>query len=462
MSDIVVVLPGIMGSVLQKDGRDVWALSGSALVNGLKTLGNSVAGLMLSDDSAQAETLDDGIVAARIFPDTHLLPGLWKIDGYSDLTQAIANEFDIRPGRNYFEFPYDWRRDNRAAAHRLARLAPQWLSAWRQQSGNASAKLILIAHSMGGLVSRYFLEVLGGWRDARMLITFGTPYRGSLNALDALSNGTKKNLGPLTLVDLSGLVRSFTSTYQLLPVYPCYDAGEGRLERVGEATDIPNVDAARAKAALDFHNEIRLATERNEMEPAYRNGRYALHPIVGTYQPTRQIARRVGAALQMSNQYPDSNNTGDGTVPQDSATPIESQALTAQHHRVFVAEVHGSLQNSRPVHDHLLQVLAQRFNQDARFRDPPRTKNIALVVQDLYLAAAPIAIQVGCADERALLIVTVVDSITGREVRRVGVDGAGDSLRTVDCGQLPEGTYRVRATANDGGSATDVFVVMQA
>ena len=42
--------------------------------------------------------------------------------------------------------------------------------------------------SMGGLVSRYFLEVLEGWRDARALLTFGTPYRGSLNALDALAS----------------------------------------------------------------------------------------------------------------------------------------------------------------------------------------------------------------------------------------------------------------------------------
>jgi hypothetical protein len=27
MNDIVVVIPGILGSVLQKDGKDIWALS---------------------------------------------------------------------------------------------------------------------------------------------------------------------------------------------------------------------------------------------------------------------------------------------------------------------------------------------------------------------------------------------------------------------------------------------------
>ena len=31
MADVLVVIPGILGSVLQRNGEDVWALSGSAL-----------------------------------------------------------------------------------------------------------------------------------------------------------------------------------------------------------------------------------------------------------------------------------------------------------------------------------------------------------------------------------------------------------------------------------------------
>jgi hypothetical protein len=31
MRDIVVLLPGIMGSVLQKDGKDIWAISGQTI-----------------------------------------------------------------------------------------------------------------------------------------------------------------------------------------------------------------------------------------------------------------------------------------------------------------------------------------------------------------------------------------------------------------------------------------------
>lgn len=46
---------------------------------------------------------------------------------------------------------------------------------------------------MGGLVARYFLEYLEGWRDSSRLVTFGTPYRGSLNALNFLVHRVKKD-----------------------------------------------------------------------------------------------------------------------------------------------------------------------------------------------------------------------------------------------------------------------------
>ncbi len=460
MGDIIIVLPGLMGSVLRKKEHDVWALSGSALSNAFKTLGRSVNDLTLSGDSATAEVLDDAITADRIFPDTHLLPGLWKIDGYSTLVRSIHEEFNIRPRLNYFEFPYDWRRDNRSAANRLARLAPDWLKAWRQASGKRDAKLILIAHSMGGLVSRYFVEVLGGWRDTRMLITFGTPYRGSLTALNVLANGFRKSLGPLTIADMSTLVRSFTSIYQLLPIYPCYDSGNGELQRIAELTNIPNVNAGRAKAALDFHNEIRAAVEQNAKESGYLASRYTIHPIVGTYQPTWQIGRNTGTSVQMLERHPRADISGDGTVSQASATPLEPELLTKQHQNVFVNEVHGSLQNSRPMLDHVRELLAQGGVPSEAFRKST-TKAVSLSVDDLFFSNELVRVRVGCEDPKALLIVQVSEARSGRQVARAIVDGAGEGMQTVNCGRLTEGTYRVRVSGTDGGSVTDVFLVAQ-
>jgi hypothetical protein len=40
--DVVVCIPGVTGSILRKDGRDVWNISGSAIINALTTLGGSI------------------------------------------------------------------------------------------------------------------------------------------------------------------------------------------------------------------------------------------------------------------------------------------------------------------------------------------------------------------------------------------------------------------------------------
>src|SRR5436309_12067703 len=192
LRDIVIILPGILGSVLQKNGRDLWAISGQALGPALASLGGSLQDLQLQGDDPDIDDLGDGVEATRVMPDIHLIPGLWKIDGYSKLKNYLLTTFDARLGENLFDFPYDWRRDNRVAARKLQRDAEQWLHAWRQKSDNDKAQLILVGHSMGGLVSRHYLECLDGWRNTRALVTFGTPYRGSLKAVGTLANGLSK------------------------------------------------------------------------------------------------------------------------------------------------------------------------------------------------------------------------------------------------------------------------------
>ena len=225
MSDVVVLIPGILGSVLARDGKDVWAPTPGAIGRALWSLGGNVRDLELTSDPWEVDDLGDGVTAPRVMPDVHIIPGLWGIDGYSGISRMITERFDAVPGETYLELPYDWRRDNRVAARALRRLADEKLHAARQT--NPDAKLVLIGHSMGGLVARYFLECLDGWHDTRMLITFGTPHRGSLNAVDFLVNGFVKKLGPLKLADLTDLLRSLTSVYQLLPTYPCVDLGDG-------------------------------------------------------------------------------------------------------------------------------------------------------------------------------------------------------------------------------------------
>ena len=125
MPDVIVCIPGITGSVLRKDNRDIWNISGSAVLNALRTLGNDLQELKLESDPVDVDDVD-GITATSVIRDVHLIPGIWKIDGYTKLVDHIKDKFDVKENENLFEFPYDWRRDNRVHAHRLQRLRSDW------------------------------------------------------------------------------------------------------------------------------------------------------------------------------------------------------------------------------------------------------------------------------------------------------------------------------------------------
>lgn len=126
---------------------------------------------------------------------------------------------------------------------------------------------------MGGLVARHYLEVLNGWHDCRLLVTFGTPHRGSIQALNYLSNGHK-----IGLQDLTTLVRSFTSIYQLLPIYPVINAN-GANYRVAELPGLPYINQQRAQKALAFHREIEAAVEQHRTDAHYLRDGYQIRVL---------------------------------------------------------------------------------------------------------------------------------------------------------------------------------------
>jgi pimeloyl-ACP methyl ester carboxylesterase len=431
-------LPGILGSVLERDGRDVWAMSPGAAWRAIRSLGRSVNDLELDDDDPSLDDLGDGVTAPRLVPDLHLIPGLWSIDGYSHIRSSIFATFDVVEGQNWFDFPYDWRRDNRVAARHLAERAPEWLRAWRQRSGNNDAKLVLVGHSMGGLVARHYLEVLDGWRDTRMLVTFGTPYRGSLNALDFLCNGFKKKIGPIG-VDLTRLLRSLTSVYQLLPRYPVVDTGTGDLTRVAETRDLPGVDPARAAAALQFHHDIDAAVDAR---PA---SSYAIHPIVGILQPTYQSARLHDGSVRMVRSHSGVDGSGDGTVPRVSATPLE---LSDEGREIYAPDQHGSLQNGVGALTQLTGLLSARPTSTFR----AGLSGFGLEIDDLFAADEPVVAVVTSDDPTPVVDAVVVDVATGRAVLESQIEVDGDGAYRAEWAPLPPADYRLTVSATDPDS----------
>ena len=384
LKDLVIILPGITGTVLAKEGKDIWGASKEAFSQILGSKGGIIQQLKLEGEDALKgkETVEgtkaedyaygDGVQAARIVNDAKILAGMVKIlDGYSKTSKLITDNFEVtnseinqktfenvkgdiynddHPPANFYHFPYDWRRDNRINGRILNSLINKRLKAWRKHSGNPDAKVILMAHSMGGLISRYHLEVLGGWQDCKALFTFGTPYRGSLNSVNSLANGLKK-----AFVDLSDVMRSLPAAYQLLPIYPMLAVGNEN-KRIAEVADLPHIDQKMAQNALAFHREIESAVATNRKDSKYHE-QFATVPFVGVQQPTLQSATLKDGKIEVSRDLPrimqgknlDHLADGDGTVPQISAFPIEFSDNDVLEIVSFVAEKHGALQSQEDI-----------------------------------------------------------------------------------------------------------------
>ena len=452
--NLVILLPGISGSVLSKDGKEVWGTSTEAIWRVVTSGGDAIRDLAIKGiDDPFADDLGDGVTATRLVQDLHIIPGLWKIDGYTALVSRLKSSLDLQPGRNLFEFPYDWRRDNRVAARKLARSAKDWLDRWRQSSGAADAKLVLVGHSMGGLVSQYFLEVMGGWKDTRALVTFGTPYRGSLSALGYLANGFSKGVGPLK-VDLTSTLASFTGVYQLLPAFECVDRGKGKLERIGEIEGVSGVDPTRAKAALEFYREIKNSAEANDKDEGYRTGGYEIYPIVGLAQPTFQSVTLSGGKITLLRSSKGTDYSGDGTVPRFSATPLE---LSGSHREIYVAEQHGSLQNFDPALVNLVGVLTGQEIDLGQFTFAAET--LSLDLDDVYDANEVVLRATPSAETP--IQAKVYDAQSGALAQEIPLAPDGDAY--VARMQLPPGAYRAKVTAAFPGkpvTVTEAFLTV--
>lgn len=473
MRDLIVILPGILGSVLQKDGQDLWAVSGRSIWDALRNIDDFVQDLHIQQDDSEAMDLGDGVKPTRLVEDATIVPGFFKIDGYTQTAQMITQNFDVLEGdiyhdpwdkpANFYCFPYDWRRDNRASAKILQYYLERRLQCWRSTSGNPDARVILLAHSMGGLVARYYLEVLGGWRDARALFTFGTPYRGAMNAVNFLSNGYKK-----LFIDLTEALRSMTSVYQLLPIYEAVKIGD-RYHRVAEVEQLPNIDPTRARDALTFHREIEAAVTENLKDEAYRS-EFMTVPIVGIQQPTLQSAELVNGRLITSEALPAVLKNrpdlidGDGTVPQVSAIPLE---LSNSFNNSFIAEKHGALQTQKQVLEDLRERLASsQFNLQAVRASQGA---ISLALEDLYLVDEPIRLRarllgnVGLLETQLFAEIVSVSGDRNSIVQPLVQMESNDWELSID---LPAGLYRVVVATADANETIatpvhDLFEVVR-
>ena len=430
-TDLVVVLPGILGSTLRQDGQLVWAPSAGSALRAITTFGASLRRLQLPAGIGDQQP-GDGVEPAALMPDLHVLPGIWTaIKGYDKLLARLRRLGYCEPGPaappgNLLPVAYDWRLSCRYNAQRLGTIIEPALQRWRDQGGPyADAQLVFVCHSMGGLVARWYIEKCGGAEITRKLITLGTPYRGAARALDQLVNGAYPGLGPLR-VDLTQFARSMPSLHQLMPEYACIEQGDDLAKTT--AVTLPELDPAMVANAMRFHTDLQDA------ETGRPRSLEATHTIVGTTQATATTARLVSGRVELVDTYQNQDLAGDATVPIVAACRADVRMDSNTLRRV--PDKHGNLQRNAAALDEVEGILtASNIIVKA-------AKPVALRVDapDFALAGQAIAIHVTPAELTRQVIRLTVTSETGTpiEARRLRPSGG-----TITIDELAPGAYTI-------------------
>jgi pimeloyl-ACP methyl ester carboxylesterase len=250
----------------------------------------------------------------------------------------------MKQGWNTRAFWYDWRMDVNRSADILAAKINEWFGAEKPVN--------LVAHSMGGLVSRaYILRHPERWSKGGRLVMLGTPNQGSF-AIPQLLMGLNDVLQKLTIIDvkhnmrdLVQIAKTFVGTYQMLPS-PIKMPDMARLYDPLTYGDVNPLESRFAEARA-FHESIQQVVDPARM--TY---------VAGFDQPT-YCGITDWKNLGSLNAY-QVTRLGDGTVP-------HSLGLLDGVPTFYVKEQHGNLPGNAAVIEALSELI-ERGESDRLLR----------------------------------------------------------------------------------------------
>jgi hypothetical protein len=334
------------------------------------------------------------------------------VGGYRD--QGLSDAGAIDYGDNHFtcfQFDYDWRRgivENAQALEKFIQGKTHYVKNEIKRRYGIDKKRIrfdIVAHSMGGLVARYFLRYgsadlpadgsvpVPDWAGApymENLIMIGTPNSGSLDSLVHLIEGYRPSF--LLSKYSATVLGTFPSLYQMLPrgrheallepsgqpIDDIFDPEIWRKNSWGlanpENTDqlkiiLPQIETPveRRQMALGYQamvlRQARQFTQAMDL-PARPPGTVRLLLVAGDAVPTRQTAKIKDTGFLEITAF----GPGDGVVLRRSALMDERQGATAfdrlispisWHQTLFLFSDHLGLTKDPAFTDNILHFLLE-------------------------------------------------------------------------------------------------------
>lgn len=375
----------------------------------------------------------------------NLMTALTQKLGLSQAQVATAGPELVAPDASLLAFPYDFRQPVQETAVVLDR------ELRRRAQGRP---VVLVAHSMGGLVAAWWWAFLGEGINVAEIITLGTPYRGAAKALEVLVNGIR--FGGVEQSKITAVLRDWGSVFDLLPHY---QAIEGNPDGPYPYQLPPSMTMAmpdfstRAQKAYDANKELHRTLEEKTRE---RKNPFTTYYSQGHATPGRAVveADRLITLKENPPQLTDHWNSGDGTVPVFSTIPPFLEDEIKGRRRL--SKKHQDLVEEERFLEHMSEYVRDRLPTEARGDEGEGP--LAYLQVDLD--------DVVPARESQTMRVSVVDA-GGEELAAGGVDGsvAGQKFQAERDGgswiaQLPpldEGVYRLRISATGVPKADQVI-----
>lgn len=213
------------GIVIDEDQNDlrqpvrVLGIDSDRLMNDFRNL------ICLDDGTSKLQTKNSYPFNCRLDGDKRFYG---SADVYAKLSKSIMRDDDFEDYDIIF-FSYDWRRSNRDTAMELKRFIDE----------NRYSNVILIGHSMGGLVCTSYLSDITNRPKIDKFIALGTPFLGSNKAINVVESGRFFSgfigniIAPVADSLTKDIVKNCQSVYELFPPRQIFDlCRENILEEV--------------------------------------------------------------------------------------------------------------------------------------------------------------------------------------------------------------------------------------
>ncbi len=273
----VIIVPGILGSYLNdQNGNEVWPSISTMIVDPWDTYLNK---LVLPVDGVPT-------TGSSTMVPTDIFRGILNQDFFQGLIAELENN-GYQENKDLFVFPYDWRLNIDYLAGSGAANDPNTLANKIQAILNQTHadKVEIVAHSMGGLIVKRYLEAFGT-SSVNSFIDIATPHLGAPDAFKILSYGDDLDFNYLGIGLNSQRVyyisQNFPSVYQLLPSKEYFGSNDANYNAY--LADIYDYDNNGVNGNLDYDQSIEFMKNTGRNNSLLQTND-SLHNEIDDYSP---------------------------------------------------------------------------------------------------------------------------------------------------------------------------------